>query len=65
MVKVYWWINAIQLAAVVSITVWLLPIIGPLGAALALIANEVIGVLFAGSILWRRIRSFEQEEVSA
>jgi O-antigen/teichoic acid export membrane protein len=64
MVRVYWWINAIQLAAVVSITVWLLPVIGPLGAALALIANEVIGVLFAGSILWRRIRLVEQEEAS-
>jgi len=65
MVKIYWWINGIQLAVVVGVTVWLLPLIGPLGAALALIANEVIGVLLAGSILWRRIRLFELGETPA
>jgi O-antigen/teichoic acid export membrane protein len=65
MVRVYWWINSIQLCVVVGITVWLLPILGPLGAALALIANESVGVLLAGSILWRRMKSFEQKEAIA
>jgi O-antigen/teichoic acid export membrane protein len=62
MVRVYWWINCIQLLVVVGITVWLLPILGPLGAALALIANEVVGVLLAGTILWQRMRTFELTE---
>ncbi len=62
MVRVYWWINSIQLVVVVGITVWLLPILGPLGAALALIANEVVGVLLAGTTLWRRMRKIELAE---
>jgi O-antigen/teichoic acid export membrane protein len=64
MVKVYWWINSIQLVAVVTIAAWLLPTIGPMGAALALIANEVIGVLMAGTILWQRIRKLERERIT-
>jgi O-antigen/teichoic acid export membrane protein len=59
MVKVYWWVNLVQLAVVVTITVTLLPTVGPLGAALALIANEVTGVLLVGTILWRRMRALE------
>lgn len=62
MVRVYWWINIIQLMVVVGITVWLLPVLGPLGAALALIANEVVGGLLEGIILWQRMRAFEHAQ---
>lgn len=54
MVKVYWWINIIQLVTVVIISVWFLPLIGPLASALALIANEIVGFLFVGIIIWRK-----------
>ena len=60
MVRVYWWVNLIQLAVVVTVTVTLLPLLGPLGAALALIANEITGILLVGTILWRRMRALEQ-----
>lgn len=61
LVRVYWWINCIQLAVVVSIAAWLLPKIGPLGAALALIANELIGVLIVGALLLRRLAAQKAE----
>lgn len=56
LVKVYWWINLIQLAAVVGINIWLLPVIGPMGSAIALIVNEIIGFSIQGLFIWRRIK---------
>ncbi|WP_221252124.1 oligosaccharide flippase family protein [Desulfuromonas versatilis] len=44
MVSVYWWINLCQLIVVVGINILLLPKVGVLGAAIALILNEVIGL---------------------
>lgn len=55
MVRAYWWINILQLIAVVLIDVFMLPRIGPLGAALALIANEIIGFSLIVTIIWRRM----------
>jgi O-antigen/teichoic acid export membrane protein len=55
MVRVYWWINLIQLAAVLVINVVFLPRIGPMASALALIANEIIGVSIAGALIMKRI----------
>ncbi len=54
MVKVYWWINIIQLITVLVISVWFLPLIGPLASALALIANEIVGFFLVGLIIWRK-----------
>lgn len=57
MVRVYWWINLLQLVVVVVISVLLLPIIGPMGSAIALIANEVIGSSITGLIISRKIKN--------
>jgi hypothetical protein len=57
MVRVYWWINMVQLAAVLAINFIFLPRIGPMASALALIANEIIGVSLAGGMMLRRIHS--------
>jgi O-antigen/teichoic acid export membrane protein len=57
MVRVYWWINLIQLAAVLVINFVFLPRIGPMASALALIANEIIGVSIAGTVIMKRIRT--------
>ncbi|HEX7574218.1 MAG TPA: oligosaccharide flippase family protein [Bacteroidota bacterium] len=57
MVRVYWWINLVQLAVVLLINFVFLPRIGPLASALALVANEIIGVTFAGRIILKRIKT--------
>lgn len=54
MVRIYWMINLLQLAAVVAINVLFLPVWGPLASALALLVNELIGGSLAGTILWNR-----------
>jgi len=61
MVRVYWWINLIQLAVVLAINWLLLPRIGPTASALALIVNEIISVSIAGALIARRIRAFRHE----
>lgn len=55
-VRVYWIINAIQLAVVALVNVLLLRRIGPMASALALVASEAIGLALAGGLLWRRAR---------
>lgn len=55
MIRMYWWINILQFIAVVSINILLLPKIGPMGSVLALIANEIIGVVFVGFIIRQKI----------
>jgi O-antigen/teichoic acid export membrane protein len=55
MVRIYWLINLLQLVIVCIINIVFLPTLGPLASALALLANELIGVLLAGSIVWRKI----------
>lgn len=57
MVRVYWWINMVQLAAVLTINVVFLPRIGPMASALALIVNEIIGVAIAGTLIMKRIHT--------
>jgi O-antigen/teichoic acid export membrane protein len=59
MVRVYWWINIIQLAAVFCVNLFLLPHIGPMASALALIANEIIGVTLAGVMIARKIKTLQ------
>jgi O-antigen/teichoic acid export membrane protein len=60
MVRVYWWINLLQLAAVLVINLVFLPRIGPMASALALIANEIIGVSIAGALIMKRIHTLRK-----
>lgn len=55
MVRIYWLINLLQLVIVYIINIVFLPTLGPLASALALLANELVGVLLAGTIVWRKI----------
>ena len=55
MVKVFWLINIVQLIAVVAIDILLLPRIGVIGAALALIANELISFSLVVYAIWHRL----------
>jgi O-antigen/teichoic acid export membrane protein len=65
MVREYWWINILQLLTVVGIMLALLPVLGPLAAALALIANELLGGTLAFTILRRRIRHLRRTEAAS
>lgn len=65
MVREYWWINILQLVTVVSINIVLLPTLGPLASALALIANEIVGGVLAFTVLRRRIRHLRRKETGA
>jgi len=55
-IRIYTLINAIQFIAVIAINILLLPVIGPMGSALALIANEIIGASLAGFVIWRKVK---------
>jgi O-antigen/teichoic acid export membrane protein len=57
LVSVYWWVNILQLFVVVCVSILLLPLIGPLGTALALIANEIVGGVIFGLKLWPKIKN--------
>lgn len=60
-VRVYWIINLVQLVAVAIVNVMLLPRIGPMASALALVVSEVIGVTLAGGLLLRRARQIDRD----
>jgi O-antigen/teichoic acid export membrane protein len=61
LVRVYWIINLIQLVAVVVVNVTLLPRIGPMASALALVVSELLGVTLAGALLLWRVRRIQRE----
>jgi O-antigen/teichoic acid export membrane protein len=65
MVREYWWINILQLLTVIGINVLLLPVLGPLASALALIANEIVGGVLAFTVLRGRIRHLRRREAEA
>ena len=56
LVRVYWLINLIQLAFVVALNMFLLPRFGAKGAAMALLANDLVGFAMAGMLLWRTMK---------
>jgi O-antigen/teichoic acid export membrane protein len=56
MVKHYWWINIVQLVVVVTVNIILLPRIGAVGAAVALICNEVVGAILSSSMVYIRYK---------
>ena len=57
LVRVYWLINLLQLTIVLTINLVLLPRIGPVGSALAYLANELVGLALVGTLTWRRLAS--------
>jgi len=61
LVRWYWIINLVQLVTVATINVVLLPRIGPMAAALALVVSEIVGVTLAGTLLLRRARQIARE----
>jgi O-antigen/teichoic acid export membrane protein len=65
MVRQYWWINILQLVTVVGIMLVLLPVLGPMAAALALIANETLGGILVFTILRNRIRRLRRSEAAS
>ncbi len=60
MARRYWWINSLQLATVLFVNYLLLPRIGVIGAAIALILSEVIGLSLVGSFIWNRYKHLEE-----
>jgi O-antigen/teichoic acid export membrane protein len=52
LVRAYWFVNLVQLIVVVTTNVVLLPRVGAVGSALALIANEVVGLAAMGMLVW-------------
>jgi O-antigen/teichoic acid export membrane protein len=55
MVRIYWMINLVQLAAVLLINILFLPLYGPLASAIALLVNELLGVTLSGVVVWKRL----------
>jgi O-antigen/teichoic acid export membrane protein len=64
LVRVYWIINLVQFVAVAVLDVTLLPRLGPMAAALALIVSEVLGVTLAGGALLMRARRIRKEALA-
>jgi O-antigen/teichoic acid export membrane protein len=60
LVRAYWWINLLQLVPVVVINVLLLPVYGPVGSALALIANEIVGFVLVWVLVRRKMSEWEK-----
>jgi O-antigen/teichoic acid export membrane protein len=60
LVRVYWVINLLQFGAVVGINLLLIPVMGPAGAAIALIVNEFVGALCIGALIWSKVKSSAQ-----
>ncbi|MCX6161253.1 MAG: hypothetical protein NTV87_07955, partial [Ignavibacteriae bacterium] len=55
LVRIYWINNLVQLVVVVLINVILLPKIGPVASAIALIGNEITGLVLSAIVIKRRI----------
>jgi len=56
LVRFLWIINVVQLVAVILLNILLLPRIGAVGGAVALIVNEFISLVMVGSMVWRRLK---------
>jgi len=61
-VRISWLINVVRLSIIITINVWLLPIIGSLAAALAFVIATTVGALWGGIFLWRRMKRFTTQE---
>jgi len=56
LVRVYWVISALQLAAVLALNLLLLPRIGVLAAPISLLIQDVLGAVLVWALVWRRLR---------
>ena len=63
-VRISWLINLAMLIIIVTVNVWLLPIIGPLAAASAFVIATVFGTMCGGIFLWSRMRRLTTQEGS-
>jgi O-antigen/teichoic acid export membrane protein len=61
-VRISWLINLFELVIIVTVLIWLLPIIGPLGAALAFVVAAIFGSLCGGIFLWSKMRRLTAQE---
>jgi stage V sporulation protein B len=63
-VRISWLIHLAQLIIIITINVWLLPIIGPLAAALAFVIATIVATVWVGIFLWSRMRRFTTQYVA-
>ena len=63
-VRISWLINAVELAIIVAINVWLLPIIGPLAAASAFVISAIFGLAGNGIFVWNKMRQFAVQDAA-
>jgi O-antigen/teichoic acid export membrane protein len=61
-VRFSWLINLAQLIIIITINVWLLPIIGALAAASAFVIATTAGSVWDGLFLWSRMRQSTTQE---
>jgi O-antigen/teichoic acid export membrane protein len=61
-VRISWLINVVVLTIIITVNVWLLPIIGPLAAASAFVISAIFGAASNGIFLWSRMRRFTTQE---
>jgi O-antigen/teichoic acid export membrane protein len=54
-VRIYWLINLVQLIIIIVLNIMLLPKIGPIGSAIALIASEIVSILCIGFMIRRKL----------
>jgi len=59
MAKNYWWINIIQLFAVLISDLILLPILGAKGAAISLVINESIGSFLSATLIYKKYKQLK------
>jgi O-antigen/teichoic acid export membrane protein len=55
LVSSYWLVNSLQLIVIVALNIVMLPRIGPIGAALSLIANDLIGSILISLMIFRKV----------
>ena len=56
LVRFFWIINLIQLVCVILLNILLLPRIGAVGGAVALILNELVSLVMVGYMVWRKLK---------
>ena len=61
-VRISWLINLAQLIIIITVNVWLLPIIGPLAAAFAFVIATSVATAWGGIFLWSRMGRFTTQE---
>ena len=61
-VRISWLINAVVLIIIITVNIWLLPIIGPLGAASAFAISTAFSAACNGIFVWSKIRRFTAQE---